>query len=76
MTVGGDSTSLDITSEFTTWSEATETLEVTSEADRWRELRFRLEPVIIIARTTTPFLTGNRKIVTLNSGPWHVTWYS
>lgn len=44
-------------------SEATETLEVNSEADRWRELRFRLEPVIIIARTTTPFLTGrsNRK---------------
>ena len=56
-----DSTSVEVTSEWTTWSECTETLEVTSEADRWRELRFRLEPVIIIARTTTPFLTGTEK---------------
>ena len=53
-----ESTSVEVTSEWTTWSEYTETLEITSEADKWRELRFKLEPIIIIARTTTPFLTG------------------
>ncbi len=51
-------TSIDVTSDVTTWSEWTEVTEVTSEAERWRELREKAEPLLIVARRTTPFITG------------------
>ena len=51
-----ESSSVDFTSEFTTWSEATEFSDVLSEAERWREIRERIEPILIVAKMTTPFI--------------------
>ena len=50
--------SVDLTSDLTTWSEVTEVTEAHSEAEKWRELREKVEPLLIVARMTTPFLTG------------------
>ena len=50
--------SFDITSDVTTWSEGTESTDVTSESEKWLELREKLEPLLVVARMTTPFLTG------------------
>ena len=45
-------------SDLTTWSEMTETTEATSSMAKWVELREKCEPLLIIARNTTPFRTG------------------
>ena len=45
-------------SDLTTWSEQTETTEATSSMAKWVELREKCEPLLIIARNTTPFCTG------------------
>ena len=45
-------------SDLTTWSEMTETTEATSTLAKWVELREKCEPLLIIARNTTPFRTG------------------
>lgn len=50
--------SIDLTSDFTTVSEVTEVTEVNSDAKDWIGLREKLEPVLIVARKTTPFRTG------------------
>ena len=56
-------------SDLTTWSEQTETTEATSSMAKWVELREKCEPLLIIARNTTPFRTGTlREIADYNNG--------
>jgi hypothetical protein len=54
-------TSASVKSDLTTWSEYTETTEATSTMDKWKELRERLEPLLLIARMTTPFHTDEEE---------------
>ncbi len=53
--------SADLTSEWTTWSEWTEATEVTSDTDKWREARTRAEPVLLVIRQATPFVTEDEE---------------
>ncbi len=59
--MSGELRSGDLTSDLTTWSEYTEATDATSEADRWREFRIKCEPLLLIARMSTPFIDGKEK---------------
>ena len=54
------SASVPTISDNTTWSEVTETTVTASTMAKWADLKEQCEPLMIIARRTTPFLTGTR----------------
>jgi len=51
----------DLTSDFTTWSENTEDTEVNSQAEKWRELRTKVEPLLVVARRAMPFASDQEE---------------
>lgn len=53
-----DSTSIELTSDITTWSEFTETTALTSTSDKMKKIRHDIEPPLLIARKTVPFGSG------------------